>query len=363
MMLVSAFGTTSPYGYWGFSAVRQVMQVLYGDHQHIHSIVADHLRANWDPREGRSVVFTSDCPDCEISNLFAEFSAPIFVFLDNVEDAVAFAMASHRMNARQAIGFAVQRYCALSAIVQTPGAICFTSCQFEDDVRDLVQILFNAISGPPSQEQIDHAMSRLVPNYKPGFFTTVGEQIRQIAEEVKSQGLEFTTATEKASRLIAEVASAYRPILERKPLVALEWPRDLFTNCAHNASEGNGAWPYETIDLFGPARLLTSGPFLFLPAGTWVVTVTFEISECFSDNRMGADVCINHTGAVAVVGFDLPVRGVFTVDMTFVHKDPNCWIEVRTWLLKGAIEGKLVLHSLSLRCTDLAIKALRVVES
>jgi hypothetical protein len=62
-MLASVFGTSTPYAYWGFTAIRNVMEVLYGDYYHIHCTSITDLRKMWDSRDGKPVVFTSDLPD------------------------------------------------------------------------------------------------------------------------------------------------------------------------------------------------------------------------------------------------------------------------------------------------------------
>jgi hypothetical protein len=352
-MLVSVFGTHTPFGYWGFSAVRHVMQVLYGDCQHIHCLHIDELRQAWAERDGRPVVFTSDCPDSEIGDLFISSGVPIFAFLDDLEDAVSFAIASRQIDAPEAIRFSVHCLCALSEIARAPATICYTKKHYEAEVRDIIVDLFEVLCGRPSNAQIEQVLQLLIADSRHDFLTTVRERIIQIIDDVKESGSVFLQPSEEISNLIDEVAQAYYPIIERKQLIALKWPRDLFFSFADNKPESNIITMCSIIELLGPARRLTFGPYLYLPAGIWVVTLKFEISECFSGNRLGADVWINPaTGVVTSLDFDVPVKGIFSVDMTFVHKDPNCSIEVRVWLLTGAIEGKLSLHPLSLRRTN-----------
>jgi hypothetical protein len=139
-----------------------------------------------------------------------------------------------------------------------------------------------------------------------------------------------------------EASTAYRPIFERKPLMRLNWPRDLFYTCNEGYAEP------ELIDLTGPARFLIWGPLLHLPKGNWIVKIEFEVSENLSGTEVEADI---HDGQrfLIVTKTALPREGKFSFELPFRVEDPQLPIQVRISLLKGAIEGKFGLRSMSLR--------------
>jgi hypothetical protein len=66
-MLVSAFGTSTIFGYWGFSILGHTLDALYGAHHRIHCLSLGELRDGWSAREGRPVLVTSDLPDSNLA--------------------------------------------------------------------------------------------------------------------------------------------------------------------------------------------------------------------------------------------------------------------------------------------------------
>lgn len=348
-MLVSVFGTSTPYGFWGFSAVRHVVQALYGDHHHIHCLTIDELREQFPARDGKPVVFTSDCPDAEVSDLILGFDAPIFAFLDEMEDAVRFAMASRQMNVPDAIRFAARNLCLLHDVACSPRTRCYGPEHYREEVRDFVSGLARHIGGTPSSDQIEEAARSIVPEYEPRFFTTVEDRINRLLREAEQSGVHFNEPSDFERQLIGDVSGAYRPISDGKPLSSVKWPRDLFF-CATE----NYAVP-DIIGFIGPARILTWGPYLSLPRGFWIVQIRFEISQCYSGIRLGADVLINVAEVATSVEIDLPAVGKYSLSMTFLHRNPSWPIEVRIFLMRGAIEGCFSLGSVTLHQKNAAV--------
>lgn len=100
------------------------------------------------------------------------------------------------------------------------------------------------------------------------------------------------------------------------------------------------------IDLEGPARCLTFGPFLFLPAGDWQATVEFAAYDCATHNSFKFDVIAD--GYVKTKGeFDITQDGKFSFQNAFSVNDPWSPVEFRTFLDKGSIAGQFTLGSVT----------------
>ncbi len=101
------------------------------------------------------------------------------------------------------------------------------------------------------------------------------------------------------------------------------------------------------IDLTGPVRALTFGPFLYLPHGEWMLHFTFEAGMNRSGNSLMFDVFVDNEAKCATE-FHLPHDGQFAFDCRFSVRDPWSTFEFRSHLRRGAIEGLFTPLSLEL---------------
>lgn len=102
-----------------------------------------------------------------------------------------------------------------------------------------------------------------------------------------------------------------------------------------------------SIDLSGPVRALTFGPFLYLPQGEWMLHFTFEAGMNRSGNSLMFDVFVDNEAKCATE-FHLPHDGQFAFDCRFDVCDPWSTFEFRSHLRRGAIEGVFTPLSLEL---------------
>lgn len=93
------------------------------------------------------------------------------------------------------------------------------------------------------------------------------------------------------------------------------------------------------IDLMGPARCLTFGPYLYLPRGRWKARFTFLSKGNASSNTLGFDIVTAQHIEIDRT-FDVTVSGKFAFDCEFAINDPHSPIEFRTFLRRGSIEGR-----------------------
>ncbi len=103
----------------------------------------------------------------------------------------------------------------------------------------------------------------------------------------------------------------------------------------------------DPLNLLGPARCLTIGPYLYLPSGDWKGVLTFTSSSNRSTNTIGFDVTADEEIKLEE-NFEISVDGKFSIELHFRISDPYYPFEFRTHLRRGAIDGELRLHSLAL---------------
>lgn len=108
------------------------------------------------------------------------------------------------------------------------------------------------------------------------------------------------------------------------------------------------------IDLIGPARCLTFGPYLNLPQGRWRACFTFIASDNASGNTLGFDIACDQEIKVDR-WFDFREAGKFAFTCEFETRDPFSPLEFRTFLRRGSIGGEFQPVSLTLeRCPETA---------
>jgi hypothetical protein len=103
-----------------------------------------------------------------------------------------------------------------------------------------------------------------------------------------------------------------------------------------------------SIDLIGPVRCLSFGPFLYLPQGQWMLSFSFEASMNRSGNSLMFDIFVDDESKCKTE-FQLTHDGCFEFECEFVVRDPSSTFEFRSHLRRGAIEGQLTPLSLHIR--------------
>jgi hypothetical protein len=104
------------------------------------------------------------------------------------------------------------------------------------------------------------------------------------------------------------------------------------------------------IDLVGPARCLTLGPYLYLPKGRWKLRFVFLTSGNESTNALGFDVTADQE-IKFIQDYTLSSAGRFEFRCEFAIDDPFYPFEFRTFLRRGSIGGRFTIASLVIEQT------------
>jgi len=340
-MLVTAFGTSTAYAYWSFSLVGHVIDVVYGSHYRIHCLDIPDFRSKWHGRDGRVVLATSDRPEIRLTKLLTTSGFPSLAFVDEPDDAIADSMRINGSPLPEAIRFSTGYFCCLGEAFVVENVQMFGKAYYDTMVTHLISDIMKAILGEADELAIARVLERVAPDFVSASEMTVRELM---ARQTGASVLPFCARQQLAEPdkgLLRAVAEAYRPIFEKRELTLVEWPREMF-NTANKGHDRPGE-----IELFGPARFLIWGPYMYLPPGEWRAWIEFEVVDNRSGNEIEADVCV----AMRVIAKGrtiLPVIGVFKFSLDFAVVDPNLAIELRVQMLRGAFEGKFGLRKVTL---------------
>jgi len=341
-MLVASFGTSTPYAYWGFSVVGYVLDALHGAHQRIHCINIAQLNQEWENREGRAVLVTTDRPDIALSRLLTTVDIPRLAFIDEAEDAIAVTVLVYNMNMHEAIRFTTGYFCCLGAALLGNDIKIFGGQYLSCTARQFIEDVIREVVGESDEVVLGAVLARIAPEGGAIAEMKVSELLaRQMGVALLASTPRIHLSQEDQV-LARSMADKYRPVFEQRYLDCMRWPRELFFSS--NRLKGHPG----DIELVGPARCLVWGPYLCLPVGRWRATIEVELIGNLSRNEFEADVCI----ALQVVASGrcvFPILGFFQFKLDFFVSNPNAAIEVRIHLLKGAIEGKFGLRGVEVR--------------
>jgi hypothetical protein len=335
-MLVAVLGTPSALTYAGCTIVKTIVESAGGVHALISAVYIAELRKAWEalPREDRErVVIVSDLPSLQLLNLLRASRAPLVVFLDDFEKVVAYLIETRGYATRQALRLTTQALCGLDQLSEEQ-ALRVTTKDCERPLRTIVESLCDLLGLTEVSAVTDDVMARL--GYAPSDSIALRDHVYQKPLQFEAPD-PAVKASERADHgPLKFVANQYANVGSGIGVTRITWPTDLFFQVDPPRDFLIGP-----TDLVGPARFISHGPYLHLPMGSWVVTVTFEVSENFSGNHLLVDVASG--GVLAACEAPLPASGVFGLDMAFEIVDPFIPVEVRFQIISGAIEGRLEL--------------------
>jgi len=131
---------------------------------------------------------------------------------------------------------------------------------------------------------------------------------------------------------------------EKGALIGMNVPFGLLLSMTNNGDAAG-----MEFDLTGPARCLTFGPYVSLPAGEWSAKITFQTWENESVNTLVFDITDNGNVIISKA-MDFSESGTYALQLPFIL-DNVAMIEIRTHLKFGAIRGGFQLLGMQIERT------------
>jgi hypothetical protein len=344
-MLLASFGSPSALAYATSNIVRCIGNEVFGAHFYIQATYRDEFKQRWhsvDADQRKCVVFFSDCPHKEVTEMIAQVRAPIVLVVEDFAAIFSYVRRSRNMEFAPAIRFSSQVVCALKQICRSPNIMRISPADYGRSLASFVQSLVSFYGTPCDDAQFSSIMATLSPN---------GSTIHTVYDYVSAHFPHFGDDENDAplapvqQSALNRLIDAYGPLISGQPLKEAVWPVSLFLKW-----DVQGAFIEGPIELLGPARFIICGPYLHLPEGSWRMTVQIEVEECLSDNRIGADIFSERI--LTAIEAKLPPFGRFSFNLDFNVVNPLAPVEIRVQLLTGAIEGRLSLVDVRLTRQD-----------
>jgi hypothetical protein len=340
-MMICVVGTSTAFAYWAFAVAAHALEEAAGEIHRVHCTSVQEMHTQWQQRGGRSVLFTTDFLEENLSQLIIESGAPIVALVDSAELAIATAAKLRNLSFLGAIRHASLYISSLADVVENPSTIVFGRAARSALVKQFVPRFLRALGQSDDPDLASRVMRRICPDEALWDTLTVDESIAVSQAPVDVQDV-LPQWSKREREAFSKIAADYQYILDRLPGSQFTWPAAILHGAAPEYSTE------KPLDLMGPARLLIWGPYMHLPKGKWTACMEFEVLDNLSRNTVMADVLIG--GSFAGLGeFDLPSRGIFSWNLKFEVTDITKAIEVRLTLSKSAIEGSLFLREV--RCS------------
>lgn len=281
-----------------------------------------------------------DVPDETLSQAVVRNGVPTVLVAEPFEQAVLYSMQARSFSFDEAVRFVTQSVSALFPIASSETIAPLKLGSHLNELESLVNRISLSLGFSLSASNIHNILS----------LYRQGENAQKSLSEIVLQRIEHTADARTRARelkredieALRSVAAGYNLFMGGRRPPRLTWPVSMCLNGEkpHQGVKG-------PIDLTGPARVLTFGPYLHLPVGRWRAELTFAVRDNHSGNSIMIDAIAD--GARAAVGrAELPTSGNFVTSLDFQVKKPQDPIEIRTFIGIGAIEGEIELIDLTI---------------
>jgi len=180
-------------------------------------------------------------------------------------------------------------------------------------------------------------------------------EAQRIVDELAARGLRYAAAPcddpITTHKLVEGALTAYAEWFAGGDLARIIWPRELF-----NADSSSGL--IHALDVSGGTRILIYGPYIHLPAGSWMARVILGFSPEAAGHSFYVDAYSGGQRALAHRSFQPMKAGVYTLDIDFSLDEPSgLGLEIRVFVSSDNARGQLafghvILRPLAMRQSD-----------
>ncbi|MDH7794324.1 MULTISPECIES: hypothetical protein [unclassified Beijerinckia] len=333
-MLLSVCGTLSPISIATRRLVSIIAEETIGVPEHIHAVEVGQLRDAWKniPQEKRtSMLLYSDAPQASMIKLLIDSDIPIVLSNDNFEEIFAFDMLNGSKEFMIALRLATYTVVQWSQLIHARNFFIGPD-RYDAPITELAEEIMRFFNIRQDAQQWERLQTRLGNDKS----KTLRDFIAAEFPQWQSTAGFIETLSDEDRLALESVAKGYDPLTKRHPMEAVNWTRRCFQD--GDASDRQLTGP-KTLN--GPARILFFGPHAHLPPGRWDCEIQIELNDCRTDTMAMVDVFDGEI--LGAVSLRLPRRGTYAIDVSFEVTRTHAPLEFRMQLLKGAIEGELLL--------------------
>lgn len=317
-----------------------ILRSHFGDVHYFEANTVEQLREGMANRAGRPCMVYFNTPEDRLSSAILKSGVPVVLVEEDFEQGVYYSIQARGMSVKEAIRFTSQCATALHPIAAASTISPMQLHGRNGTLEGLINRIMLSLGIALPSESTAHILDTYGQDGNMALHDMAFSHVEYAKESLQLR--KVVPADDR--RLIAELSPSYTEILVGGVPKRFRWPVGLCLS----GEKPHGAIN-APIDLTGPARALSFGPYLHLPKGVWVVEVTFTIQGNVSGNEFLMDVMANG-GVTARGNAEMPEKGTFTTKLEFSVEKSEMAIEVRTFIMRGAIEGQFELIDITLSC-------------
>ncbi|WP_104663955.1 hypothetical protein [Ensifer adhaerens] len=334
-------GLPAPYATFIVRLGLDILREFYGDFQYVAANTLDQLREGLEKRGDRPIMIYFDVPDIKIAQSVVHNGIPTVLVTEPVEQAILYAMKARSLSALAASRFVTQSAASLFPVVSANTISPLRIGTQLNELESLVNRVSFSLGLSLTSVNVDNILA-LYDQANRNHLRPLTEIIYERVEHASEAATGTSELTPEEVEVVQATAAAYDMLMSGQIPSRIKWP--VAACFSGQRPTGGLAGP---IEMVGPARMLSWGPYFHLPAGEWLADVTFSVKGNYSGNIIVIDVLAD--GKVTVVAKSvLPKNGTFSAQLEFEVSAPNQPVEVRVVMAEGAIEGEFELVSLTI---------------
>lgn len=336
-MILSILGTNSAV----FAATQRLVSIItkaiFGEAQELYVVSRAELRDHWhDIRSNpdKTFILLSNAPCSDLTDVFVETKLPVIVCHQDAEDIIKYLILDCGLDLTNALQNVSNTTVQAAQLTRCSRSLLVGSNRYATSVLDLSREIMLFFGMPADQQQLELVKGALG-----------GEQGGQASflDFILAQFPKWHSVKSFVGRLpdedislIEHVAQDYNFIGDERSASTFHWPRRCFLD-----GDIPGHRLVGSKLLVGPARILSYGPYMHLPPGVWHGEMQIELANCGTDTLALLDVFNGEI--LGAVSMRWPRSGSYAIDISFEVTESHKPIELRLQLLKGAIEGEVLL--------------------
>lgn len=346
--LIAVFGPPTPLSYALRQVVNATITVVLGAPAFEHVNEIEVMRSTWGAAatpEGRNIVLVSEAPQTELSDLFIRSGVKAIVAVEPFAATVAYLTMAQQLDFLSAVRCSSFYFSLVQDLARTPATLLITQQALRHDLSQIVNDICDYFGLECTAVQMGEVLSALQGNGTP-VRTLHDLTVRDFPEALKTLAPGHGLSTSERA-LLQSCSGGYDKVLKGDLIDEVTWLPELFLNY----DQGNKSLR-EPIEMTGPTRFLIIGPYLHLPSGAWQAEIDFEVIDNFSKNEIQIDtheILEGKTISNHFIKLSLPANGRFKLKIQFNVDSANSLNEVRIFLIRGAIEGVIILHNVVIK--------------
>lgn len=329
--------TPGPLGIWVVLVLRQISSAVLGRPVEVVELDTDQATESFlANRPGGHVLVVTHFPRPELVSYAKHHKTSLVMALDEPSYSAAFHVKSGDLGPRDAVKPVTQSLSLLAALAPLEHSLVLSASDYHRPVPDVVASLALAL-GISRQE-----IGVIAKAFRGWEATSLARSIeKQVLHGSTFTGLDQLISPHDGACITKASGGLVDLVLGREP-ADIVWGREFFYDGATLTSPAP-----MMIDMTGPARCLYYGPYLHLPAGRWEARLFLGFSDQTIDTWLKVDV---YTDDVQAIFFSRLKRGgIYAMPITFEVSDPRQPIQLRIFIERGEIDGRMGLAMVRLK--------------